>query len=43
MDYKVIENGAAVWYKLVGDNELPMKVSARYWLLYSSRHVVCKF
>ncbi|CAB4039587.1 Hypothetical predicted protein, partial [Paramuricea clavata] len=25
MDYKVTENGAAVWYKLVGDNELPLK------------------
>ena len=26
MDYKIMENGAAVWYKLVGDSELPVKV-----------------
>ena len=26
MDYKVMENGAAVWYKLIGDSELPVKV-----------------
>ncbi|XP_046843331.1 uncharacterized protein LOC124437395 isoform X1 [Xenia sp. Carnegie-2017] len=25
MDYKVIENGNAVWYKLLGSNELPVK------------------
>ncbi|XP_028403848.1 uncharacterized protein LOC114526446 [Dendronephthya gigantea] len=25
MDYKVIENGASVWYKLLGGNELPKK------------------
>lgn len=30
MDYKVTENGAAVWYKLVGDSELPVKVGAKY-------------
>jgi hypothetical protein len=42
MDYKVTENGAAVWYKLVGDNELPMKVGAWYivaevsYLLYNN-------
>jgi hypothetical protein len=30
MDYKVVENGVAVWYKLIGDNELPMKVSLTY-------------
>ena len=26
MDYKVMENGAFVWYKIIGDNELPTKV-----------------
>ena len=31
MDYKVMKNGAAVWYKLVGDSELPVKVSAKYF------------
>ncbi|XP_046839722.1 uncharacterized protein LOC124433904 isoform X2 [Xenia sp. Carnegie-2017] len=25
MDYKVIENGTAVWYKLLGSNEVPVK------------------
>ncbi|XP_046839746.1 uncharacterized protein LOC124433918 isoform X3 [Xenia sp. Carnegie-2017] len=25
MDYKVMENGAFVWYKIIGDNELPTK------------------
>ena len=27
MEYKVIENGAALWYKLTGDTLLPLKVS----------------
>ena len=27
MEYKVIENGAPVWYKLTGDKLLPLKVN----------------
>jgi hypothetical protein len=41
MEYKVIENGAEVWYKLTGDKLLPLKViiAMHAWisLLYEIR------
>ena len=33
MSYKVVENGSTVWYKLVGDSELPVKVNAEFFYI----------
>ena len=30
MDYEVIENETEMWYKLISDSELPVKVGIKY-------------
>ena len=30
MEYKVMKNGTAVWYKLLGNSQVPVEVSVKY-------------
>ena len=39
MDYSVMENGTEVWYKLISDSELPVKVGIKY---QGHSTVICK-